>query len=102
MLRLYTASDLFEAHLVAQLLGRSGIEARVFNEHAQGGLGEIPFPHAWPEVWLLHDADEPRARRALETYTHAPDGAWRRCGGCGEESPPGFELCWRCGAPLPP
>ena len=39
MQRLYTAADLPEAHLVAQLLERAGIEACVLNAHAQGGLG---------------------------------------------------------------
>lgn len=102
MLRLYTAADLPEAHLVAQLLERAGIAARVFNEHAQGGLGEIPFTHAWPEVWLLEDADAPRAQRALDAWRKAPRSAPRRCVGCGEDNPDTFETCWRCGTPLTP
>lgn len=98
MQKLYTAADLPEAYLLAQLLARAGIEARVLNEHAQGGLGEIPFTHAWPEVWLMDDADVPRAQRVLETYTcTSADDVPRRCHGCGEENPGTFETCWRCG-----
>ncbi len=102
MFRVYTAADLPEAHLVAQLLERAGIAARVFNEHAQGGLGEIPFTQAWPEVWLLEDDDVPRARRVLDDWQKAPRPAPRRCAGCGEDNPGGFETCWRCGHLLTP
>ncbi len=102
MLRLYTAADLPEAHLVVQLLGRAGIAAQVFNEHAQGGLGEIPFTHAWPEVWVIEDADHQRAQRVLDAWRHAPAMPPRRCRDCGEENPGTFETCWHCGAPLAP
>jgi hypothetical protein len=117
MQRLYTAADLPEAHLVAQLLERAGIEACVLNAHAQGGLGncslrcstsavlgvvgEIPFTHAWPEVWLLDEADVARAQRVLETFTRPLVSPPRRCRDCGEDNPGTFETCWHCGAPLP-
>ncbi len=100
MLRLYTAADLPEAHLVMQLLARAGIETQVFNEHAQGGLGEIPFTHAWPEVWVIEDTDLQRAQRVLDAWRSTPATPPRRCRGCGEENPGTFETCWRCGHPL--
>ena len=100
MQRLYVAADLPEAHLVVQLLERAGIAARVFNEHAQGGLGEIPFTHAWPEVWLLEDADMSRAQRALDAWQRTPRMPSWRCRDCGEDNPGTFEACWRCGTPL--
>jgi hypothetical protein len=103
MRRLYTAADLPEAHLVRQLLAQAGIEALVFNEYAQGALGEIPFGHAYPEVWLLDERDEPRARAIVDAYARRrPRTETRTCAGCGEENPAEFELCWRCGAPLVP
>lgn len=102
MLRLYTAADLSEAHLLAQLLERAGITARVFNEHAQGAMGEIPFVHAWPEVWLLEEADLERAQRVLDAWRQAPPTPPRRCRDCDEENPGSFETCWRCGALLVP
>lgn len=101
MQKLYTAADLPEAYLVAQWLERAGIRARVLNEHAQGGLGEIPFTHAWPEVWLMDERDGPRAQRVLDAWRHAPVSPARRCPICGEENPEGFETCWHCAAPLP-
>jgi len=63
MLRLCTAANLPEAYLLLHRLAQAGIEARVLNEHAQGGLGEIPFTHAYPEIWIMEAADEERARR---------------------------------------
>lgn len=61
MLRLGTAANLPEAHLLLHRLAQAGIEARVLNEHAQGGLGEIPFTHAYPEIWIMEAADAARA-----------------------------------------
>lgn len=102
MRRLYQAVNLPEAHLLLGLLAQAGIEARVFNEYAQGGLGEIPFMHVYPEVWLMDERDEPQARAILTAYERgaAPRSVARLCPGCGEENPPEFETCWHCGAPL--
>ncbi len=101
MRRLYTASNLPEAHLLLHRLTESGIEACVLNEHAQGGLGEIPFTHAWPEVWIMEEADEPRARRIVAEFEKPPTSKdTTRCGACGELNPPAFEICWRCGQAL--
>lgn len=101
MLRLGTAANLPEAHLLLHRLAQAGIEARVFNEHAQGGLGEIPFTHAYPEIWIMEAADEARAREIIAEYERtpaAPDTA--QCETCGEMNPQGFEICWHCGQPL--
>jgi hypothetical protein len=103
MQRLYRAANLPEAYLLRELLARAGIETVVFNEHAQGGLGEIPFTQAYPELWLTDERDAARARGVIEAYespgrSGASDSI---CPACGEDNPRGFELCWRCGALLP-
>ena len=101
MLRLYTAANLPDAHLLRQLLAQAGIEAHVFNENAQSGMGEIPFTHAWPEVWLARPGDETRAREIVRGFdrppTPSPDAF---CAECHERNPGNFELCWSCGATL--
>jgi len=95
--RFYRAGDLIEAELLLGLLGAAGIEARLFNSHARGGMGEIPFTETWPEIWLDDERDRERARRVLHEFQRpAPRGS-RRCPSCGEENPAGFELCWQCG-----
>lgn len=101
MRRLYLAANLPEAHVVLDLLGLDGIEARVLNEHAHGGLGEIPFTHAYPEVWVVDERDLPRARRVVEEYERSStDSGTSSCPACGELSPGNFEVCWHCGQVL--
>ncbi len=102
MHRLYTAANLPEAYLLRALLAHAGIEAFVFNEHAHGGLGEIPFMHACPELWLADEADIARATRVIRGYEAPPPASRmsRPCSACGEDNPGGFELCWRCGRPF--
>lgn len=101
MLRLYRALDLPSAHLLAGLLRQAGIEARVLNENAQGGLGDIPFGEAYPEVWIMQDSDKPRALALVAQFEKAPKvSATVFCQTCAEENPANFELCWHCGAPL--
>ena len=101
MLRLCTAANLPEAHLLLHRLTQAGIEARVLNEHAQGGLGEIPFTHAYPELWIMDAADEERARRIVLEFEQTPSTPdTTRCTVCGEMNPPAFEICWHCGGIL--
>lgn len=101
MFKLYSAANLQEAYLLLHRLEQAGIEARVLNEHAHGGLGELPFTHVYPEVWLVDAADAARARAVLAEQARAPENAAvRHCRACREENPGNFESCWRCGAPL--
>ncbi len=101
MKRVYTAQDLPEARLLADTLNRAGIPARVFNEFAQGAMGDIPFQDSRPEVWVLDDWDQARAEQLLTNLrarvAAMPD---RACPACGEVNPGSFELCWRCGTGL--
>lgn len=101
MMRLCTAANLIEAHLLLHQLTQAGIDAQVLNEHAQGGMGEIPFTHTWPEIWIAEPSDEARARRIVSTFEQAPAVTGTRlCAACGEENPSVFEICWHCGQPL--
>ena len=97
--KLYTAANLPEAYMVVDQLRAAGIEARVFNENAQGGLGELPFTHAYPEVWVMKEGDWKRAREVVVAYERGCEtdaGAVVRCPDCGEENPANFQLCWNC------
>lgn len=90
-----------EAQIMFDLLGHAGIKAKIFNENAQGGLGEIPFTHAYPEVWVMNDSDIERGRTVVSSYENAPiETGVSVCGSCGEENPRNFQLCWNCGAGL--
>lgn len=101
MQRLFVAAHLPEAHLVRDLLAHAGIAARVFNEYAQGAMGELPPAAIHPEVWIDDERDLAPARRIIERYEHERAGTGsRHCPACGEENPAGFEVCWQCQKPF--
>jgi hypothetical protein len=101
MKKLYAAASLPDAHIVLHLLEAAGIEARVFNENAQGGLGEIPFTHVYPEVWVLDQKQFDHAREIVSQHDAAvADAGVKSCVSCGEDNPSNFELCWQCGESL--
>jgi len=98
MLRVYSAASLPDAHLVRGLLGQAGIDATVFNENLQGGLGEIPFTHAYPEVWIVDERDLQRAREVIRQIERpAPGLGSIVCPRCQQGSPGHFQICWNCG-----
>jgi hypothetical protein len=100
MIKVYTAANLLDAHILLGLLQCQGIAARVLNANAQGGLGEIPFANTYPEIWAEDARDAARAKAVVESFERAEEpGAPLICGHCGEESPAGFERCWNCGEP---
>jgi hypothetical protein len=98
MRRLYIAGNLPEAYLIVYMLEADGILAQVFNENAQGGVGELPFTHAYPEVWVEDGAYE-RAREIVDNYERPrqPQQSWL-CPNCAEKNPESFDVCWQCGA----
>lgn len=94
----FRAVSLVEAQLVADLLGTAGIEVRIFNQYAQSASGEIPPVAAWPQVWVLDDAQLARARTLIGEFLNRPASGTRRCPRCGEDNPANFLSCWACGA----
>lgn len=103
MIKAYTAANLQDAHILLGLLAAQRIEARILNAAAQGGLGEIPFTQAYPEVWLTNVRDLDRARAVIEHFDRPlKAGNDLRCARCGEDSPDGFSVCWNCSAALEP
>ncbi len=101
MKKIYSASNLMEAQIVLDLLEHAYIPAQLFNQHAQGGIGDIPFTHAYPEVWVIRDDDFERGKRIVKSYEKTPTATgFIHCSACGEENPANFELCWKCGSGL--
>ena len=72
-----------------------------FNQHAQGGLGELPFTHVWPEVWIVSQADSEQARSIVDAQERpSPTRPDQFCPACAEPNPGHFQLCWQCGHEL--
>ena len=103
MKRVYSAANLPDAHIIANLLTQSGIAVQIFNTNAVGALGELPVDSAQPQVWIEDDAQETRARDLIQAHQKAYIGpAQRLCPECGEANPGNFETCWNCAAVFGP
>lgn len=102
MKRIYRASDLPQAYLIRQQLENAGIPCRILNENAQGGVGEIPFTHTYPEIWLVRDTDTELAQKFLREFeeNQRKEIGSVTCPSCGEPNPANFETCWKCAAVL--
>ena len=101
MKRIYSALNLPDAHIVANLLAQSGIATQIFNVNAAGALGELPVDAAQPQVWVEDDAREADARALIAAHqVKQAVSTQYPCPQCGELNPGNFELCWKCGASI--
>jgi hypothetical protein len=99
--KIYTAANLLDAQLIRDSLLAAGIPVIVLNEFAQGGLGELPFTHTYPEIWLEDERDNARAAALIHQFEHRPTAIEQYfCRHCQEPNPASFETCWQCGKPL--
>jgi len=100
--RVYRASDLVDARLLADALDDACIRSQLFNASAIGAMGELPLGETWPEVWIIDDRDLDRAQSVVSAHaTRPPSRGSVCCAGCGEDNPSNFDCCWNCGADLP-
>ncbi len=100
MIRFYTASNRYDAYLLADRLKQAGIRAHVFNEHASSIVGEVSPEVGQPQVWLEREQDRERAAVLLARIEADAGEATQHCAACGEDSPASFDLCWNCGRGL--
>ncbi|MEE8379005.1 MAG: DUF2007 domain-containing protein [Gammaproteobacteria bacterium] len=101
MIKIFSAGNILDAYLVQSLLTEAGIETQILNEFAQGGTGEIPFTHAYPEIWLINERDTDSAKIIIDQFEQRPhEVGTSTCKNCEEPNPDTFEVCWRCGTVL--
>jgi hypothetical protein len=99
MKRVYSASDLIDAQLLADSLADARIDTHLLNANAIGAQGDLPFVNTWPEVWIADERDDARAAAIVQAHATRPlVRGQTHCASCGEDSPANFGLCWRCGA----
>ena len=102
MKRVFSSHDPMLAGYLRSVLEGCGIGCLVKNEYLLGGAGEVPPTECWPELWVLEDGHEARARAILDEVRSAgTEGEGWRCSGCGEWIEPEFGACWRCAADPP-
>ncbi|NOI81586.1 DUF2007 domain-containing protein [Vibrio tubiashii] len=101
-MRIYSASNPTEAHIVCELLKSQQIECEVRGEGVFGLQGEIPFGESSePYVWLLDPEQAKHANAVIEQFNNADVGSNWLCNQCGEMNEPQFGACWQCGQAAP-
>ncbi|MRD48604.1 putative signal transducing protein [Caenimonas koreensis] len=99
MQRLARAPNIAIATLWVDALRNEGIQATMQRYFLGSAAGELPPDQCLPEVWLMDDAQEARARLLLHDLQNVPQRRWVCV--CGELIEGGFEQCWSCGAEMP-
>ena len=102
MKKVFSHENRMIVYNLRNLLGGAGIETRVRNEFAGGGVGDLAPFETWPELWIEDEARLAEAEAIIERVLRAGDDADWRCDGCNESNPAAFELCWHCGRPADP
>ncbi len=101
MKKVFASNDRSAIEILRGLLSAEGIESVVLNEITGAVLGDIPFWHAMPELWISNTGDLERAQAIVadfasgETKKTLPDTPWT-CNQCGEEIEGQFTECWNC------
>ena len=87
------------------VLEAEGIRTEIRNQGASGATGEVPFAQVYPELWVLNNGDEARAKEFVRNYRNeaaaAPVGPDWTCPVCKEHVEVVFSDCWNCGAAAP-
>ncbi|WP_117233237.1 putative signal transducing protein [Vibrio maerlii] len=100
-MKVFTASNPTEAHIVCGLLTSNDIQAEVRGEQLFAIQGEVPFDDSTsPSVWLVEpsSAMEEKATSIVQDYLDSinQESSWF-CQSCEEENEAQFGLCWNCG-----
>ncbi len=66
MIKVYSAQNAVDAHIVKGMLAQHGIVARVDGEYLQGGIGELPLIDL--VTVSVSEEDYEKALKALEEY----------------------------------
>jgi hypothetical protein len=66
MIKVYSAQNAFDAHIIKGMLAQQGIVARVDGEFLQGGIGELPLIDL--VTVSVSEEDYEKALKALQEY----------------------------------
>ena len=70
MKKVTTSESLITISHYRNLLVSEGIPAVIRNEYLGSIIGEMPFQHAWPELWVKNDLDYDRALATHRLVAH--------------------------------
>ena len=98
MIKVFEDFDYMRVGQMQSLLEANGIGTFLKNQFGFGGTGELPFVETVPQLFVLHDADVPRAQALIAEHDpQAEVGEPWTCGACNEENDGHFSICWNCG-----
>jgi hypothetical protein len=87
------------------LLEAEGIRTEIRNLNASSAAGAVPIAQVYPELWILENQDEARAKAIIQAYrdeaSAEPVAPGWTCPACGEAVDGVFGECWNCGTPSP-
>jgi hypothetical protein len=97
-----SAESILEIAHLRNILEAAGIACVVRNEKLAGALGELPLFDCWPELWVIRNGDQLRARGLVDCARDLPQprGPDWQCPRCGELVEAQFDECWRCAPPV--
>jgi len=96
MKRVFGSFNRISVYHAKNLIEAEGIRTEMRNEFLVSAMGELPPAECQAELWVVDDADAPRAFAILRRPP--PSGPDWTCARCGEVSGPQFTQCWKCGA----
>jgi len=99
MQKVYTAQTLLQVTHIKNLLETAKITTELRNEYAAGGVGELSFVDAWPEIWVNYE-DTSLAKKIIHDFQDPDKGLDWWCS-CGEKNGTAFASCWSCKADKP-
>jgi len=100
MIRIHFAQDIQQANLMLHFLEQHNVKAIILNQYTQGALGELPFTHAYPEIWV-EELLKSKAKELISDFEKLPlNDETVVCCNCNEINPMNFETCWSCGKEL--
>lgn len=103
MKKVFVSQNLIEVEMRKEWLEQAGIPCTIKNQRSSGLAGEIPFTEVFPELWVIQDEDDGRARHLLEeglVSLPSSEDTWA-CTGCRERHESQFAICWNCGQQRP-
>lgn len=104
MKKLCQCQSMVEVSAIEFALKSNNIDIFIKNQYSHALAGEVPFLDVMPEIWLLNEGDEHKAKElyhnALQQMKQSESDEWQ-CAHCEESNANSFETCWKCGALSP-
>lgn len=94
MQKIFCDQTLLSVTHLKNLLEAAHINAEIRNEFAAGGVGELSFIDAWPELWVAYE-DVAQANKIINEFKEGESGEDWICV-CGESNGSNFGSCWSC------